>query len=872
MTDVKQPAWRRYLRFWGPDIKADVDAELSFHLEMLASEFRAAGLSDAEARREAMRRFGDYRVVEDDCVRIGEETEQMFRRREFLGRLNQDIRFAFRQLRSNPLLTLTAVFTLAIGIGANTAIFSLVNGVLLRPLPYRDADRLALAFMSLPEYRELEQRTRSFDGLTVWASNQYTMRDRETPEETLGGIVTPRFFRLLAMPVLGRAITEADERTPVAVISDALWRRRYDASPSVLGRSVDLSGTPHTIIGVMPAGFEYPSARFEVWVPLQHAMQTTPAQLENRSLRIFRVVAHLKPEVTFEQAQAELRAFSEQLQKEQPRTNESVIFELTSLREGLVGSVRSALFILLGAVGLVLLIACANVANLLLGLASGRAREIAVRRALGAPRGRLIRQLLTESMVLATIGAVTGVLLAYWLHRLVPRLGIQLPRMNDVTLDLRVLLFALGVALVTALLFGLVPAIQGSRGDLNESLKAGGRTAVGQRQGGKLRSTLVALEVAISVIVVVGAGLLVQSFVRVMNQDLGLEAEGLTSTSVGLFYFDEPAERVTRLEQVLERVAAIPGVEIVGAGSGLPPQTAQRGTGFAVAGRAPDQTERDGAYWIGAAPNYFAALGTRLIRGRVFTASDRSTAAPVAMINESLARALFPNSDPIGRQIQLTNEDAGPAWRTIVGVVQDIRYDGLEQPFVTTVYTPFAQTPFMWSYLMVRSSRSAAQLARPIREAIATVDPRMVPARVGEHTELVRDLVAQRKLITTLLGSFALIALLLAAVGIYGVIAHSVMQRRQEIGVRLALGAQPRTVLSQVIGRAIRLVAIGLAVGLIASIWLTRLLSSLLYNIGSADPITFVASGLIMLLVGATASAMPALRAARVDPLVALRS
>jgi putative ABC transport system permease protein len=527
--------------------------------------------------------------------------------------------------------------------------------------------------------------------------------------------------------------------------------------------------------------------------------------------------------------------------------------------------------VLLAAVGLVLLIACANVANLLLGVTATRGREIAVRRALGASRGRLIRQLLTESLVLAAAGGVAGVLLASWLVRLLPRLSIDLPRANEIAIDARVLGFTLLATCLTAVIFGLAPALQGTRTELAAALRDGGRTQAGGRRSGWLRGGLAGIEVALAMIVLLAAGLLVQSLARVVGQDLGIEPERLINMNIGLFYFDSPQERAVRLDAALERIRATPGVEFAGGGSGLPPQTAQRGTGFEVAGRPADEVQRDGAYWMGVTPDYFAALGTRVLRGRAVESRDVADAAPVAVINDGLARALFPAGDAVGRQIRLQNQGTEPVWRTIVGVVEDIRYQGVENPFVSAIYTPFAQTPFPWSYVMVRSGIPAERLAAALRSAIAGVDARMTPAVIQPHGEVVTGLVAQRRLVTTLLVVFAALAIVLSAIGIYGVIAYGVAQRRREIGVRLVLGAEPWRVIGRVVGGAVTIAAGGMAAGLVASFWLTRLLGTMLYGVDARDPMSFAVGATLVLAVAVLASAVPAVRASRVPPAVVLR-
>jgi predicted permease len=868
---IEEPRWRRYLRLRGTDVRADVDDELSFHLEELAREYREQGVPPEEALRRARERFGDHGAYEQACIAIGEETMAVRRRRDVLDTLGQDMRFGMRQLLSNRTATATALLTIALGIGAVTAIFSVVNAVLIRPLPYHDVDRLMAVQMSVPEFRELRARQSAFEELTIWASNLYTIAD-EPAEDVLGATVEPGFFPLLMQPVLGRSIAPDEARSDVAVISDGLWARRFNRSPDVLGRTVTMSGRTYSIVGVMPPSFQYPDASFDIWVPFEAAMTTAPEQLENRQLRIFRVVGRLKPGATTEQAVAGLRALSEQWEREYPETNEGLIFTPVPLADLLVGEVRPRLTMLLMAVTFVLLIACVNVANLLLGATARRNRELAVRRAIGAPGWRLVRQLLTESVVLALLGAAGGVALAVLALQALPYFVVDVPRINEVSLDARVLLFTLGAAVVTALLFGIVPALRGAQSDVQAALREAGRGGTGSRGGGRLRSLLVAAEVCISVVVLVGAGLLLHSLARVANEDIGIAPDGLSHANVGLFYFEAPPERVVRLASALERVSALDGVTRVAASSGLPPQTAQRGTGFTVPGRAPDAVERDGALWMGITPAYFATVGGTVIAGRDFDTRDRAGGMPVAMINQTFARALFGANDPIGRQLRLTNPDAGDAVRTIVGVVNDIRYSGVEQAAQPAIYTPFAQTPFMWAYLMIRSRVPAEQLTPALRQAIAGIDPRMVPTRLVPQQEIISSLMAQRRFITTLLGSFAALALALAAIGVYGVTATAVTERSREIGVRMALGARPGRVLSEVLRRALALVLTGIAAGVVAAFWVSRLLDAMLYEVEPRDPATYVGGVLFMILAAVLAALLPAFRASRIDPMRTLRT
>jgi predicted permease len=856
---IEQPRWRRYMRLWGADVRADVDDELRFHIDKLAAEYRAAGAPPAEAERRARKRFGNYATYEAACIEIGEETAMKVRRRDLMDTLWQDLRFAGRQLRVNGLVTLAALLTIALGIGANTAIFSVVNAVLLRPLPYHESDRIMAMFMSFPEYRDVQDRQHAFEDVTVWASNVYSILG-DAPEEVLGGVVQPNFFSMLMQPALGHGIDAEEANSPVVVISDALWRRRFQASSSVLGQTLTLAGQPYTIIGVMPRSFQYPNASFDVWVPFDFAMSSTPAQRENRSLRIFRVLARLAADATVAQASAELRSLSEEWQTTYPQTNAGLVFDVTPLSEQLIGDIRPRLTLLLAAVGFVMLIACVNVANLMLGQVARRGREMAVRRSLGAPRSRLLRQLLTESALLALLGGLGGVALAALSLRLLPTLAVNVPRLNEVAIDRTVLLYALGASILTALLFGIIPALHGSRADLRDALQEGGRSGIGSRRGGRLRAALVATEVAVSIVVLVGAGLLVHSLARVLDQDIGIRTDSLVHANVGLFYFDEPTERIARLELALERVSGLERVIAAAASSGLPPQSAQRATGFSVVGRTADAAEQEGAYWVGVTVGYFSTVGAHVIRGREVAARDRIGSMPVAVINESFARRIFGGADPIGRQV-----------RPIVGVVSDIRYQGVEQPPEPTIYTPFYQTPFMWAFVMVRTPLPAQQFAPGLRAAVGGVDARMTPSRVVQQSDIVSSLLAQRRFVTLLLGSFAALALVLAAVGIYGVTATAVTERRREIGIRLALGADPRTVLQQVIARALLPVSCGLAAGMLAALWLTRMLTAMLYEVETRDPATFLTGATLMIAVAVIASALPARRAARVDPLVSLR-
>ena len=789
-----------------------------------------------------------------------------------MSTLMHDIRYGFRMLWKNPGFTLIAVLALALGIGANTAIFSVVNAVLLRPLPYKDADRLVYIGLSLPDYRDVEESNQVFDGMAVFASNQYNLTGTENAEQVLGAVVSTNFFPLLGTAQLGRTFSAADDREPLAVISYDLWQRRFGGQQDVLGKTLGLSGKPHTIVGVMPPEFQFPNSQFKVWVPLGSAMEATPEQAQNRQLRIFRSIAHLKPGVTLAQAQADVDAISNRLQQQYPDTNAGVRLRVVSIYERLVGDVRPALLIILGTVGLILLIACANVANLLLARTTAREREIAIRSALGAGRWRVVRQLLTESVLLASIGGALGILLAAWSIDLLPMLGAQdIPRADAIRIDLPVLLFTTGASLLTGLLFGLAPALQALKVNLNESLKEGGRDGIGGSRGRRLRGVLVVAEVALAVVVLIGAGLLIKSFSRLLNVNAGFKTENLLTMNVNLSNFKEPQKRTALVNQLLEQIKRIPGVERVGGATGLPPQTPQRATNFEVEGLPNLNPDESGSYFIAATPDYFRALETPLTAGRAFDEHDTETSAPVVIINQSLARRLFPNSSAVGRRLKLVNPEQTPDWREIVGVVGDIKYSGLDDPGESAIYTPFAQTPFLWSYFMVRTNSSPMNVSASLQRAVSAVDENLTAARIKPMDQLVSETVAQPRFNALLLGIFAALALVLAAVGIYGVISYTVAQRTREIGIRMALGAQGKDVLKLVVGQGMTLALIGVATGLAAAFALTRLMASLLFNVSATDPVTFVLIALLLALVALLACYIPARRAMRVDPMEALR-
>jgi predicted permease len=846
-------------------LEQELTSELRFHVETRADELERQGLPRDEALRRARLELGSLETHKEDY--------RAARGLRLFDELRQDLLYALRSFRRNPGFTAVAVITLALGIGANTAMFSLVRGVLLRALPYPDAERLVTANVSLPDFEDLRRSATAFDGAAVWGSNLYLLGGEGPAEQIRGAVVSEDFFALLGGALLGRALGPTDLRDKVVVLGHGLWTRRFGADPRVLGRSVRISGELYSVVGVMPPEFQYPSGQFDLWVPMGPALDAAAGQAKNRGLRIFRAVLRLAPGVGLPQAQAEADAIAKRLEAEHRDTNEGVRLALAPIYDRLVGGVRRALLVLMGVVALVLLIASANVANLLLARAKTREREIAVRTALGASRARIARQLLTESLFLSGAGSALGVLLAHGLLRLLPAFAAgQIPRLSSARVDLGVLGFTAAVAVATGLLFGLAPAWQASRLDGMRGLREAGRGNAGGRSARRVRAGLTAAEVALALVVLVGAGLLVQSLMRLLRAPSGFVADKLLTFNVQFLGPRTPEKRAQLAAEVVARVSRLPGVVAAGGATALPPLTAQRATGFEAEAAKEDSLEARRAYFIGVLPGYFRALGTPLREGREVAESDAAGTPEVIVINRSLARRLYGSESALGRRIRLVNPEYGGGWRTVVGVVDDVRYSGLDDPGEAALYTPFAQTPFLWSYVMVRSAGPPMALAASVREAVRGVDPGLEAAAVKPMSDVVSETVAQPRFNVLLLSAFALLALLLAAVGIYGVVSYSVVQRTREIGVRVALGASRGDVLRLVTGEGVRMAGLGVVLGLLGAAAATRLLTALLFEVRPIDAPTFLGAALFLVLIAAAASLLPAWRATRVAPVTALHT
>ncbi|HEX8140368.1 MAG TPA: ABC transporter permease [Pyrinomonadaceae bacterium] len=810
-----------------------------------------------------------------------------------MNTLWQDMRYGLRMLWKKPGFTVVAIVALALGIGANTAIFSVVNAVLLRPLPFADPDRLVIVWMdnrqmgmkedihSYPNYIDYRDQNKVFESMAAYRPASLNLTGTHEPERVTGAASTASFFEVMRVaPVVGRAFTaEEDEtgRDNVIVLGYGLWQRRFGGDKSVVGQSVAFGLTSRTVVGVMPPDFHFPVKETEFWIPL-----AAPKELkDSRSAFWLNVIGRLKPGVTLEQARAEMATISSRLEQQYPDTNTNFGTNLVALREQTVGPVRPALLVLLGAVAFVLLIACANVANLLLSRAAAREREFAIRIAMGAGRGRIIRQLLMESLLLALCGAALGITLAMWgldaLRLLMPS---DMPRLDLIGMDWRVLAFTVGVSCLTALLFGLAPAVQASRPDLNDTLKEGGGKGASRGiRSRNVRRALVVSEVALALVLLVGAGLLLKSFSRLRGFNLGFRPEGLLTAKIqlpGSKYRDENQLRVFH-RQLFERLESTPGVESAGAITDVFLSKTPNSTSFSIEGRPAFQPgQRVEIPFDSITTNYFQVMGTPIIRGRAFNEQDTEKTPRVVIINETMARRFFSDTDPIGKRIKYgdleTPEDQSP-WHTIVGVVADTRRTGFESEVRSETFLPLAQAPASRITLVLRAAggQDPASLTSAVRGAVQAVDPDQPVFDIKTMDQWISETIAQRRLNMILLGTFALVALLLAAVGIYGVISYSVTQRTHEIGIRMALGAQRSDVLKMILGQGMGLTFAGIGIGLVGALLLTRLLSSLLFGVSAFDPLTFILVSVLLTVVSLLACYLPARRATRVDPMIALR-
>ncbi len=777
----------------------------------------------------------------------------------------------------SPAFTAVAVLTLALGIGANTAIFSVINAVLLRPLPYKDPERLVFVWgqnprighegASLPDFTDWRSQNTAFEGMAGLAGQSFNLTSGDEPERLLGYAATANLFPLLGVePALGRGFRAGEDKPGaerVAILSHGLWERRFGSDPSLVGKSLTLSGQSYVVVGVLPRDFRAPNDP-EIWAP----MTFDPARFGRRN-DFVTVIARLKPGVSLEQGQAEMTTVARRLEQQYPQTNTGWTAWVVPLHSYLVRDFRQPLWILLGVVGFVLLIACANVANLLLARAAGRRREIAVRAALGAGRRRLIRQLLTESVLLAAAGGAAGILLAlYGISGLLAMTPAELPRLININIDGPVLAFTVGVALLTGFVFGLAPALETSRLELAASLKEGGRGATAG-SGARLRGALVAGQLALSLVLLIGMGLLIRSFWRLQAAPAGFRPDNVLTARI-----TQPAARLKERVQVaqfftdvLERVAKLPGLRAAGLISAVPLSGNNSNLDFTIAGRPPLPPGQNlTADFRVASPDYFRAMGIPLVRGRPFAAQDHTQAPPVAIINEATVRRYFAGQDPLGQRLTID----GPA-REIVGVVGNVKHESLAAPLEAEIYVPYQQSGARTLSLAVWTQGDPLATVGPLRNEVRAVDKEVPVYNVRTMEAMVKASLAQRRFILILLGVFAVLALALAAVGIYGVVSYVVTQRTHEFGVRLALGASAGDVARLVLRQGMTLVGVGVAIGLAAAAGLTQLLGTLLYQVSAIDLPTFAGIAALLAAVAMAAAWIPARRATKVDPMEALR-
>ena len=811
-----------------------------------------------------------------------------------MSQLFQDLRYSLRLLLKHRGFTAVAVLSLALGIGANTAIFSLVNAVLFRPLGFHEPDRLVMAwedasYAGFPRntpapanFADWRAQNQVFEGMAALDSRGFNLTGDQDPQKIMAFAVTANFFPLLGVkPALGRTFLDEEDKpgaNKVAVISNNLWQSRFGGDPGIIGREILLDNEKYQVIGVMPAGFQFLQSYINIWVPTAF----TQEELARRGSHYLTVVARMKPGISLDQANTDIQRIQQQIARDYPNDAGRISAYVIPLREQLVGDVRRPLLVLLVAVGFVLLIACANVANLLLARAADRDKEIAIRAALGAGRGRIVRQFLAESILLSLGGAIVGLLFASWslsfLRQMVPA---EMTLSIKLGIDLEVLGYTLLVSLITGVIFGLAPALQAARVDLNEALKqAGGRSAMGTGSN-RLRNGLVVAETALALVLLTGAGLMIQTCFKLLNQYFGLQPQNLLTvrTALPLGKYAQHQKRVAFYDQVLERVKSLPGVVSVGYTTSVPLAWKGGTSGFSVEGRSLQEMKAQGASYDAnhrqISADYFKTVGIQLRQGRYFNEGDNTQTMPVAVINETMAKEYWPNEDALGKRFKLGDPTDDRPWMTVVGIVADVRQNGINIPVKAEMYFPYRQiryNPFLSPRdLVVRTTADPMNLVAAIRRAVRAVDPDQPVSSVDTMSKILDQETTPQRLGMTLLSVFAGLALILALLGIYGVLSYSVVQQTAEMGVRLALGAQTGDVIGLVMKKGMSLVLLGVLIGLAGSFALTRLMSGLLYGVSATDPLTFTINTLLLVIMASLACYLPARRASKVDPIIALR-
>ena len=874
-----------------PAHENEIVEELAQHLDDVYEGSLRSGASETEATRIALQELAGDLLNELPRSRIPVHQEPVFERS---GRLNlladllHDVRYAARMLRKNPAFTIIAVIALALGIGANTAIFSVVNTVLLRPLPYKDPKRLVMVWEDATRYGyprdtpaaanfvDWRDQNQVFEGMAAIADTSFNLTGAGDPERLEGRRVSANLFPLLGVePQIGRVFSAAEDQPGaqrVVLLSYGLWQRRFGADPNIVGKPLTLNGESHVVVGVMPARFQFPSSDDEAWVPIAFTQQ----EASSRGRHYLEVLARLKPGVTLAQAQTEMNTIATRLQQQYPQQNADLGAAVMPLHEHLVGDIKPALLILLGAVALVLLIACANVANLLLARAAVRQKEIAVRVALGAKRRRLIRQFLTESILLSTLGGIVGLVIAYigliLLKSFIPE---NISQAREISINFKVLTFTLLVSVLTGLIFGLAPAIQAVRFNQIETLKEGGRDAATGGSGKRLRSLLVMSEVAISLVLLIGAGLLINSFLRLRNVDPGFRADNLLTMKMVLPEpkYAEFGRRSAFYTDVIQRVQSLAGVRSAAVTTNLPLYRQGNSISIGIEGR-PDPPPGQELIVVTRiiSPGYFDTMSIPLLKGRAFTDQDTETSPNVVVISETMARRFWPGEDPIGKRIAAGRARTPEDWIQVIGVVKDVRQFELNADPKPQMYMSYRQAGFFAPRdLVVKTDVEPASMAATVRKAVWEIDKDQPVSNIRTMEEILADSIARQRFSMLLLAIFAGVALVLAGVGIYGVMSYSVAQRTREIGIRMALGAQTGAVLKLAVGYGMKLVIVGVVIGLIAALMLTRVMATLLFGVTATDPTTFTLISLLLIAVAALASYIPARRATKVNPIIALR-
>ena len=880
-----------------PAREAEIVEELSQHLEQEYERAVSGGASEEEARKKVLEELstGDLlrRELKNVEHRVSQDpiTSGTRSKANIFSDIGQDVRYALRMLAKNPAFTAIAVVALALGIGANTAIFSVVNAVLLRPLPFKHPEQLVMlwenaAHLGFPKdtpspanFLDWQKQAQSFTGMAAMVERSFNLTGVGEPERLEGRRISANLFDLLGVPaLLGRTFVADDDRpgSHVVLLSHSLWQRRFGSDPGVIGRALTLNGESYTVVGVMPRFVQLPgyaTRSDQLWVPVAFPQE----EASQRGNHFLEVIARLKAGITLKQAQTEMETIAARLAQQYPVYNTRRGAVVVPLHEQIVGDIRPALLVLLGAVGFVLLIACANVANLLLARAAVRQKEIALRLALGASRSRLTRQFLTESVLLAIFGAGLGLLLAFAGIRI---LGTFIPssisQVQTISIDATVLIFTAGVAVLTGIAFGLAPAIHGSHLNLNDTLKESGRDSAGAARGHRARGLLVIGEVAISFVLLIGAGLLINSFLHLRKLDPGFRADHLLTMKVDLSEVKYPDRdrRAAFFDEVTRRVRALPGVQSAAVANNLPLTYNGDSMTISIEGLAdpPPGQQPDVIYRV-IGPGYFATMGIQIVRGRDFTDHDKGDAKDVVVISEKTAQHFWPGQDPIGKRLKPGSSASTSPWREVIGVVKDVRQNDLIAPTKMEMYLNYRQLKNIpANALVVRTSIEPMSLAGSVRNAIWSVDKDQAVADIDTMDHIVAEAVARQRFSMVLLGFFAAVALLLASVGIYGVMSYSVAQRTREIGIRIALGARRADVLQMTVKAGLKLVGAGMLLGVAAAFILTRVMATLLYGISATDPITFAGISLVLLAVAIFASYVPALRATKVDPIVALRA